>query len=230
MISVELAQIALAAPIIPFVFYFLLGVNQYLVCNKGKKKFSILTDFPYEMMNKKVKNYTIYFLVGYFLLVLLTNVSMFLNFYDASSGIIGLLVLSAFLTLTYAFFTLRIHTITASLEKSHLGRFFLMGLTLALLSSVNGLIFINLSREHDLEKLIFALSILMFVIALIVVIVMVNPRLKTWAKLEKVVDEDGNSSLKRPKPFVLAFSEWITIFLGVFSLLLTALCNYLIIK
>ena len=228
---IELAQIALFAPPAIFLLYFLLGSSQFEVSLKGDRKrmYSILTDFPYEMMPKNRKNYALIFLAGYFLLSLLTNVSMFINFYDYAPTITGLLIISAFLTLSYAFFNLRIHKLTASLEKSHLGRFFVMGLTLILLTSINGIIFINLSRGRKLETLVFVLSIVMFVIALAVAIILVNPRLKTWAKLEKVVDEDGASSLKRPKPFVLAFSEWIVIFLGVLSYILTALCNYLII-
>ena len=229
---IELAQIALFAPPAIFLLYFLLGSGQFQAALKDDRKrmFSILTDFPYEMMPKKgIKNYALIFLAGYFLLSLLTNVSMFINFYDYAPTITGLLIISAFLSLAYAFFNLRIHKLTASLEKSHLGRFFVMGLTLILLTSINGIIFINLSRGSKLETLVFVLSIIMFVIALAVAIILVNPRLKTWAKLEKVVDEDGASSLKRPKPFVLAFSEWIVIFLGVLSYILTALCNYLII-
>ena len=228
---IELAQIALFAPPAIFLLYFLLGSGQfeYSLKDDRKRMYSILTDFPYEMMPKNRKNYALIFLAGYFLLSLLTNVSMFINFYDYAPTITGLLIISAFLSLAYAFFNLRIHKLTASLEKSHLGRFFVMGLTLILLTSINGIIFINLSRGRKLETLVFVLSIVMFVIALAVAIILVNPRLKTWAKLEKVVDEDGASSLKRPKPFVLAFSEWIVIFLGVLSYILTALCNYLII-
>lgn len=228
---IELAQIALFAPPAIFLSYFLLGSGQFEPTLKDDRKrmFSILTDFPYEIMPKNRKNYALIFLAGYFLLSLLTNVSMFINFYDYAPTITGLLIISAFLALSYAFFNLRIHKLTASLEKSHLGRFFVMGLTLILLTSINGIIFINLSRGRKLETLVFILSIVMFVIALAVAIILVNPRLKTWAKLEKVVDEDGASSLKRPKPFVLAFSEWIVIFLGVLSYILTALCNYLII-
>ncbi len=228
---IELAQIALFAPPAIFLLYFLLGSGQFQATLKDDRKrmLSILTDFPYEMMPKNRKNYALIFLAGYFLLSLLTNVSMFINFYDYAPTITGLLIISAFLALAYAFFNLRIHKLTASLEKSHLGRFFVMGLTLILLTSINGIIFINLSRGRKLETLVFVLSIIMFVIALAVAIILVNPRLKTWAKLEKVVDEDGASSLKRPKPFVLAFSEWIVIFLGVLSYILTALCNYLII-
>ena len=228
---IELAQIALFAPPAIFLLYFLLGSGQFEPTLKDDRKrmFSILTDFPYEMMPKNRKNYALIFLAGYFLLSLLTNVSMFINFYDYAPTITGLLIISAFLALSYAFFNLRIHKVTASLEKSHLGGFFVMGLTLILLASINGIIFINLSRGRKLETLVFVLSIIMFVIALAVAIILVNPRLKTWAKLEKVVDEDGASSLKRPKPFVLAFSEWIVIFLGVLSYILTALCNYLII-
>ena len=232
MIQVELAQIAIVAPLIVFVFYFLIGSGQFeATLREGQKRmFSVLTDFPYEMMTKRGKNPALILLVAYFAATLLTNVSMFVNFYAASSQIIGLLILSAFLALAYFFFTLRIHTVTASLEKSHLARFFIMGLGLILISSVNGIIFINLSRGHDLENLILGLSIGMFVIALAVAVILVNPRLKTWAKLEKVVDEDGASSLKRPKPFVLAFSEWITIFLGVISFLLASISNLLIIR
>ena len=228
---IELAQIALFGPPAIFLLYFLLGSGQfeYSLKDDRKRMYNILTDFPYEMMPKNRKNYALIFLAGYFLLSLLTNVSMFINFYDYAPTITGLLVISAFLSLAYAFFNLRIHKLTASLEKSHLGRFFVMGLALILLTSINGIIFINLSRGRKLETLVFALSIIMFVIALAVAIILVNPRLKTWAKLEKVVDEDGASSLKRPKPFVLAFSEWIVIFLGVLSYILTALCNYLII-
>ena len=228
---IELAQIALFAPPAIFLLYFLLGSGQfeYSLKDDRKRMYSILTDFPYEMMPKNRKNYALIFLAGYFLLSLLTNVSMFINFYDYAPTITGLLIISAFLSLSYAFFNLRIHKLTASLEKSHLGRFFVMGLALILLTSINGIIFINLSRGRKLETLVFILSIIMFVIALAVAIILVNPRLKTWAKLEKVVDEDGASSLKRPKPFVLAFSEWIVIFLGVLSYILTALCNYLII-
>lgn len=228
---IELAQIALFAPPAIFLLYFLLGSGQfeYSLKDDRKRMYSILTDFPYEMMPKNRKNYALIFLAGYFLLSLLTNVSMFINFYDYAPTITGLLIISAFLSLAYAFFNLRIHKLTASLEKSHLGRFFVMGLALILLTSINGIIFINLSKGCKLETLVFVLSIIMFVIALAVAIILVNPRLKTWAKLEKVVDEDGASSLKRPKPFVLAFSEWIVIFLGVLSYILTALCNYLII-
>lgn len=228
---IELAQIALFGPPAIFLLYFLLGSGQFEPTLKDDRKrmFSILTDFPYEMMPKNRKNYALIFLAGYFFLSLLTNVSMFINFYDYAPTITGLLIISAFLTLSYAFFNLRIHKLTASLEKSHLGRFFVMGLTLILLTSINGIIFINVSRGVKFETLVFVLSIIMFVIALAVAIILVNPRLKTWAKLEKVVDEDGASSLKRPKPFVLAFSEWIVIFLGVLSYILTALCNYLII-
>ena len=229
---IELAQIALFAPPAIFLLYFLLGSGQfeYSLKDDRKRMYSILTDFPYEMMPKNRKNYALIFLAGYFLLSLLTNVSMFINFYDYAPTITGLLIISAFLTLAYAFFNLRIHKLTASLEKSHLGRFFVMGLALILLTSINGIIFINLSKGCKLETLVFVLSIIMFVIALAVAIILVNPRLKTWAKLEKVVDEDGASSLKRPKPFVLAFSEWITIFLGVISFLLASISNLLIIR
>lgn len=226
----QLALIAIVVPIAFFLIYFLMGSGQYERGVGHYKILNILTDFPYEMTPTSGGNHALKFLMGYFAATLLTNLSMFLNFYEASPQIIGFLILSTVLTLAYVFFTLRIHTVTASLERSHLGRFFLMGLSLFALTAVNGIIFINLCKGHDLEILLIVLSSILFALALAVAIILVNPRLKTWAKLEKVVEEDGSSSLKRPKPFVLAFSEWLVIFIGVLSWLMSAVINYLLIR
>ena len=229
MINVELAQIAIAAPLIVFPLYLLIGMGDYT--KSTKKSFNFLTDFPYEFNPRSQKNHGLHALTVYFLAGIITNISMFVNFYSAASEIVGLLILSAFLTLAFYVFVYRIHTLTASLEKSHLGRFYVMGLVLILLSSVNGILFINLSKgNEEMKNIILGLSIGMFIVSAASFIILLNPRLKNWAKLEKVVDEDGASSLKRPKPFVLAFSEWLIIFLSVISWLLAAISNYLLIK
>jgi hypothetical protein len=47
--------------------------------------------------------------------------------------------------------------------------------------------------------------------------IMVNPKLANWAKLESSVDESGAIVEKRPKYFVLAFSEWLVVLTGVVS-------------
>lgn len=229
MINVELSLIAIVLPVIIFLLYLILASSSFVVTHK--KKFSFLTDFPYETFEIK-RNHLGDFsvLIAFLVSEVLVSASMFLNFYDASPDLIGLLILSALLTVVMIFLVIRIHTLSAGREKIHLTRFYLMGLGLVLLSSVNGIIFLNLSKGRESETAVLVLSIIQFVLALSVVFILINPRLKDWARLEKVVDEDGGTSLKRPKPFVLAFSEWIIIFLLVISWLLSAISNYLIVK
>ena len=229
MINVELSLIAIVLPVIIFLFYFILASSNFVVTHK--KKFSFLTDFPYETFEKK-RNHLggLRVFIAFLVSEVLVSASMFVNFYDASPDLIGLLILSALLTVVMIFLVIRIHTLSAGREKIHLTRFYLMGLGLVLLSSVNGILFLNLSKGRESETAVLVLSIIQFVLALSVVFILINPRLKDWARLEKVVDEDGGTSLKRPKPFVLAFSEWIIIFRLVSSRLLSAISNYLIVK
>ena len=228
MINVELAQIAIAVPPLAFLVYLLFSWAG-LSTNKPEK-LSFLTGFPYEAYEKKKNSVGFYALIVFLASEALLNVSMFVNFFDASADVIGLLILSSILTITMFFLIIRIHTLTASREKIHLTRFYLMGLGLLLLSSVNGIIFLNLSKGTENETAVLVTSIMQFVVALSCVFILINPRLKNWAQLEKVVDEDGGSSLKRPKPFVLAFSEWIIIFLSLLAWFLAGISNYLIIK
>ena len=63
---IELAQIALFAPPAIFLLYFLLGSGQfeYSLKDDRKRMYSILTDFPYEMMPKNRKNYALIFLAA----------------------------------------------------------------------------------------------------------------------------------------------------------------------
>ena len=228
MINVELAQIALIVPSVVFLFYLLFSWSG--LTTSKPEKLSFLTGFPYEAYEKKKNSVGFYALIVFLASEALLNVSMFVNYSDTSADMIGLLVLSATLTVTMFFLIIRIHTLTASRERIHLTRFYLMGLGLFLLASLNGLIFLNLSKMSEKETAVFVLSIMQFVISLTVVFILVNPRLRNWAQLEKVVGKDGGSSLKRPKPFVLAFSEWSIIFLSVLAWFLAGLCNYLIIS
>lgn len=227
MINVELAQIAIAAPLLVFFVYLLLSWGG--LTTSKPEKLSFLTGFPYEAYERKKNSVGFYALIVFLASEALLNISMFVNYSDTSADIIGLLVLSATLTVTMFFLIIRIHTLTASRERIHLTRFYLMGLGLLLLSSVNGIIFLNLSKGTKNETAVFVTSIMQFVVALSSVFILINPRLKNWAQLEKVVDEDGGSSLKRPRPFVLAFSEWSIIFLSVIAWFLAGLSNYLII-
>ena len=60
-----------------------------------------------------------------------------------------------------------------------------------------------------IEFLVFAIISLLF--AVFYFLVIMNPKLTSWAKVEKV-EQDGKTIYQRPKYFTLAFSEWLSIF------------------
>lgn len=64
--------------------------------------------------------------------------------------------------------------------------------------------------------------ILGFAFAIFMVGLIMNPKLTTWAKAEKV-EVDGQVIYKRPKYIVLAFSEWLSIILTLVAGLLQTL-------
>lgn len=71
--------------------------------------------------------------------------------------------------------------------------------------------YINYYFDPNILYLISA--IIASVFTLIVFLLIMNPRLSHWADLSPEKNTDGTVSYKRPKYFVLAYSEWILIFL-----------------
>lgn len=91
--------------------------------------------------------------------------------------------------------------------KAHLtifGIFASLVLLSSALVSVRGFIAFDSFKKHgSTETLLIISSGLAAAVVAFVLFVMVNPRLKTWAKLDMV---DGEYA--RPKTFPLAYSEW----------------------
>jgi hypothetical protein len=94
--------------------------------------------------------------------------------------------------------------------------------SLSLLSSaVLAVAFYNLYVINQ-ENYYIVFMVLAICIAVFDAILIVNPKLKYWANLERNVDKDGTITYVRPKIFVLALSEWLIFIsnIGVAILLL----------
>lgn len=100
--------------------------------------------------------------------------------------------------------------------KPHLISFTAFGGTAILEAVLGVLFFVNRFDAHAGIALTFA--IFLGAIGLAIAIALVNPRLSKWTKLNAVVDQDGNITTSRPRPFPLAFTQWLLI---LFSALLT---------
>ena len=91
--------------------------------------------------------------------------------------------------------------------KPHLtifGIFVLLVLLSSTLVSIRGFIAFDVFRRHgSLNTLLLVSALMSDFVSLLVLLIIVNPKLRLWAKLDQV---DGE--YVRPKRFPLAYSEW----------------------
>ena len=71
----------------------------------------------------------------------------------------------------------------------------------------------------DTTSLIMMITCIVF--ASIYLIIVFNPKMTLFAKLEKVENSDGTFYYQRPKFFVLAYTEWLTIIFYLINIVLT---------
>lgn len=98
---------------------------------------------------------------------------------------------------------------------------FLIPFSLAISSSI------TFNHTHDYSLIIFIA--LPAVICLFVFILMMNPKLTRWSRMEEIKNEDGTTSYKRPRYFILAFYEWLLLFASLLTQIIVIL-SALIIK
>lgn len=191
--------------------------------NENKTKYSFLNMFPYELSNVRrgtflnFYRFFLYLYIAFSLTPALLLFSKYQSFSSLSTFLIFINVLIILQTISFLSLNIiearfiKVHTIIATLYFG-----------LSILSSGGVAIFLmNLyfsSSDPLLRNLI--LGIAFVVIGLLFIVVMLNPKLKTWPELESAINEDGTQSLRRPKFFILAFSEWIAILLNLVAQIL----------
>ena len=89
----------------------------------------------------------------------------------------------------------------------------------AFLSCLQAIFFLNMRSSDDPVPTI-VLVVLEFVIALALCLLAINPKIASWTELESTGTADGGVEIHRPKPFVLAASEWTAIALELASSLI----------
>jgi hypothetical protein len=217
-------------------FYALVGslvltfILAFSVPLMGKKRqqeeYSFLSYFPYELFETSRAPH---FLTGrifeglYLCAFLLSTSVLFLPGYED----ISFSILIVIFYVATALGTLSLTLVSLSFPKQHLALFFLTGASMALKDAASGYYLVAIYR-YNLEGYVLALAIVLFVFALIYALLFLNPRLKDWAKMKAVANPDGTASYVRPRPFVLAFSEWLFIGLDFLATLVILFAFYFI--
>jgi len=139
--------------------------------------------------------------------------------------LIGIFAFSVLSSAAFLFLTI----VPLPQVRLHLGLYFLHGAFAITSASMEGFLLLAIGKNMpEKQTALSVFAALLFAVSFAIMLLWVNPKLLSFAKMDKEVGPDGNIILKRPKPFVLAFSEWLTVFLQVFGLSLAAIAFYLI--
>ncbi len=199
-----------------------------LTQKKSKDRFSFRSYFSYELFPPKESKL-------YYPLRVLEGLSLLTGILP---GLYGLFAIQQF-DLNYSLFFVGLSLagiiaplgqyflsyIDLSFAKQHLSLFCVTGIGEILFCGMSGFYFAAVYRNlRDVFSLI--VTIFLFLGLFASVLLLINPKLKDWAKLEKSVSEDGSVSYCRPKRFVLPYSEWVLYFVAILNNLIALIGLY----
>lgn len=195
------------AVIIAFALVMLFGAINYRVFHESK--YSILKNFPFEMNDKYDMPMNTLVVLFYTLTTGLICVTYYFVFSSLPNVFfkveIGVGILCAILMLSM--FMIRLFS-----DKIHI----ILSTAFMVLSSMNSIYLGYLTIRFKYCYIYGALPYLFFALGLFQLLIIFNPYLKKWMKLDK--NEEGQ--LERPKVFILAFSEWLFIITNMIQLIL----------
>ena len=226
--SETLIVLSILSPVVLFAAFIFFGLWNYR--KEQGRKYDFLTEFPYEMLGKKtaISRFVSSLLGAYLISLVLLCVFQISLFYQ-SSTLLPFIIVGGFLTLAYGIVTMFLSTLSASNEKAHLNLFVINAGFLVVNASMNGIFLWAASRGLTMEIASKILGTICFFAAVAAVLVMMNPKLKDWPLLENVAEPDGTVSFRRPRPFILAWSEWILLFVSLMVSVFAGIGNALLL-
>ncbi len=211
------------ATFVLFLIIYLVNIRSFK--DEYGDKFSFLRHFPFELDQEKKGDRKFIYRAMLILVFALMGVSYVLALKDYFQYTTLTYVIAIFGILSYLslFFLAIIDTRFVKIHLLIFGLNFLSTLVNVLSIAFFAFYFIDWKFPFAFNfpswvgYLVFAIA-LVFIVSLL--IIMFNPKLRDWARLEKQVNSDGTIAYRRPKVFILALSEWLTILISHLSFVL----------
>lgn len=185
-------------------------VVNLLKIRKEKDYFSFTNYFPFEFMKKGKIDILLYLFIG---LSFLPFIVIFPSFSDMGDLLIFNIVIACVFGLSSLLIG-AIYKISTQYLKTHiqLSTFLIAAsfLSSALVALHFFLNYATLAKFGGRAIIYLICGIIASLLAILVLVLSFNPKLKNWAQLDVRSSEDG-SIISRPKFFSLAYSEWISI-------------------
>lgn len=203
----------LLALLLPMAFVFVLSLTLGLIGHRGEERYSFLTMFPFELFHgtSNLSTFGRWLFYLYAVLDAFAGIFMLLT-HEYHEGLTGMAVLYLIVLTLKDVALILVATIPAYQFKPHIFSFTFFGGTSVLGAVVACILFCNHAGIDPTLSIVFAL--LSGLLGLILLGLLLNPKLSHWAELHATVEADGAIVTSRPRPFVLAFTEWLMIFLA----------------
>lgn len=183
-----------------------------------KTKFSILNMFPYELsyhnqgMMIVFYRFFLYLYAAFSIAPALLMISKYYHF----PGYVSYLIMIGILFVISAISFLTLHIIQAKYVRLHTLVATAYFAVSALAAGAVSIILLNLYISNNRVDFKFLLiGILEAMLGFATLLIMLNPRLRNWANMNAKTEEDGTVVIVRPRFFILAFSEWLVIFINL---------------
>jgi hypothetical protein len=196
---------------------------------KKKEPYDLLSYFPYELYEDSRGFYFAFarLFEGLFLLLGLASAGLEIaSFVNYDSSVFYFVVWIGATSGLSAVGELALTLIPVGHPKAHTALYVLYSTAVTIRSGMVGFFLLSLGKDTNVGSLVC--SIVLFAIAALVMLLLANPKMSSWAKMEAVATPEGEIQYRRPRPFVLAFSEWLAIFLDAVSIIVTLLGFFLL--
>lgn len=211
------------------IFIFFTGFVVLSFINYKKRfnvKYNPLNMFPYELNFEA--SFKDNFLGNLFLFFTsLISITFYVLIVKLSSG--GFIIILAVAGILSSVLLAIVPLLHLKYLKTHIAVdiFFFIGVLVSIIS--NALICLNYYQTwlDSNNNPSFVLMIVYFVFGAIFLLILFNPKMSIWAKLEQVTNSDGTSYYKRPRFFPLAYTEWLGYVFYLLSIAIT-LTTYLV--
>ncbi|MDD3098958.1 MAG: hypothetical protein PHW36_01240, partial [Bacilli bacterium] len=131
-------------------------------------------------------------------------------------GYVSYLIMIGILFVISAVSFLTLHIIQAKYVRLHTLVATAYFAVSALAAGAVSIILLNLYISNNRVDFKFLLiGILEAMLGFATLLIMLNPRLRNWANMNAKTEEDGTVVIVRPRFFILAFSEWLVIFINL---------------
>lgn len=222
--------VSLLSVVLAGLFCFFFGRKGYQAI---KERFDPLSYFPYELFKDSRGPYFAFARVfevlylGSLLILPLTAFILRSHYLDTSfsSFAIGILSVQSLSVLALLFLSL----VPLKEYRTHLFLYLFHGGTSSLALSMEGLLIHTIGKNDGKEILGWVFAGLLFFFALLSVLLWFNPKLRRWAEMKRVALPDGTFAYERPRPFVLAWSEWQSIAIQGLGALIATLGYFFIV-